>query len=173
MEIDKTDLGSYSLTNKTFDTYASVSIVHRNPRKGKLIKYDISDILNTNSSDKEIFTGKVDNSAHAEQRVKGGLWGKNKFKETGNLNDMQGDPLLVAGNNFDLTGFGLASGKYHIVTSTHTISGGSVYTTSLEIRKTGTIPKPKRVQRVAKPKPTQQEEVQEATGEDGETEENN
>jgi len=160
MEIDKTDIGSYSLTNKTYDTYASASIVHRNPKKGKLIKSEVTDILNNNVVDIHVLGGKAGNIQQAEMKVKGGLWNKNKFKESGTLNDLPGDPLLVSGVNFDLTGFGLPSGKYHNVTSTHTVSGGSVYTTSLEIRKTGTIPKPKRVPRVAKPKPTQSETVQ-------------
>ncbi len=171
MEIDKTDVGAYSLTNKTYDTYASAAIVHRNPKKGKLIKSDVEDLLNNDSFDIHVISGKAGDVKQAEMKVKGGLWNKNKFKESGNLNDLPGDPLLVAGVNFDLTGFGEASGKYDIVTSSHNNTGGSNYTTSLEIRKTGTIPKPRRVPRVAKPVPTQSETAFQDLGE--ENEENN
>lgn len=160
MEIDKTDIGNYSMTNKTYDTYAAASFSRRDPKKGKVIKSEVTDILNNDVLDIHILGGKASNVHTAEAKVKAGLWNKNKFKESGTLDEFQGDPLLVAGVNFDLTGFGLASGKYHIVTSTHKISGGSAYTTSLEIRKTGTIPKPKRVPRVAKPLPTKEETVQ-------------
>lgn len=154
MEIDKTDISNYSLTNKTYDTYASATFKKRNPKKGNLVtgRYDYEDWDNKKLVDIQIISGKAGNVQQVEAKVKGGLWNKNKFKESGTLNDLPGDPLLVAGVNIDLTGFGLASGKYHIVTSTHTVSGGDSYTTSLEIRKTGTLPKPKRVPRVKKEK---------------------
>lgn len=78
------------------------------------------------------------------------MWNKNKFKQYGSINGLEGEPSLIVGVNFDLTGLGLGSGKYHIVSSTHTISGGSIYTTDLEIRKCGTLEKPKRVPKEVK-----------------------
>jgi len=158
LEIDKTDVSNYSLTNKTYDTYASASIAQRNPRKGHVVKYEGTDSISTKKTDNDVIGGRCDNSAHAEHKVKGGLWNKNKFKESGSINDITGDPLLVAGVNFDLTGFGKPSGKYHITSSTHVVKGGDVYTTSLDIRKTGTIPKPRRVPRVERK--TTKEEIQ-------------
>jgi hypothetical protein len=47
---------------------------------------------------------------------------------------MEGNPLLVAGNNFTLTGLGELAGKYYIKKSSHTISKGSGYDTSVEIK---------------------------------------
>ena len=67
------------------------------------------------------------------------------MKQTGSLSNITGDPELVAGVNIEITGFGLASGVYHILSSTHTVSGGGAYTMSLEIRKKGDVEKPKRV----------------------------
>jgi uncharacterized protein len=163
-EVDKTQLTDYSITEKTFDTYASAEIRQRNPKKGKLITSNNSyDGWGTAVHEKLIVSGSVSTASQAEAKVKGGLWGKNKYKQSGIIT-IPGEPLLIAGQNFDLTGFGNGSGKYHVVTSTHTIDQ-SGYTTSLEIRKTGTIPKPKRVPRVSKPTKSTEEQVQEDTGE--------
>lgn len=168
-EIDKTEIGSYSLTEKTFDTYARAEVKQRNKKTGKTVTVqNVYSDWNGRPIKEDVLLvkGKAANASTAEAKVKGGLWNANKFKQSGSLNNLEGDPELVAGMNFDLTGFGLGSGKYHIVSSSHTISGDSVYTMSLEIRKTGTIPKPKRVPRAAKPAPTPKEEVSTALGEE-------
>jgi len=165
-EIDKTQVSTYDLNEKTFDTYAGGQIRQRNRKKGKLVTYNINNILSS-GNDKAIFTGSVASSSQAEAKVKGGLWGKNKYKQSGTIT-APGDPQMVSGNNFDLTGFGMGSGKYHIPTSTHTIDGSGGYTMSLEIRKTGSIPKPKRVPRVKQEKPTTSETAFDSLGEEKE-----
>ena len=166
-EIDKSQISIYSLTEKTYDTYAHAIVKKRNKNTGKIVQYDILN-QDTKKVDVEIIDGKTGNTQQAEIKVKAGLWNKNKFKQSGNLNDLEGDASLMAGINFDLTGFGMGSGKYHIVKSEHVISGDAAYSTSLEIRKTGTIPKPKRIPRAKKEQPTQQQEVMENSGEENE-----
>lgn len=150
-DISVKQIGSYSLTEKTYDTYASSTIVKRVSRKKSLIDDTQEDILNT-TADKQVHRGHVENAKQAEIVNKSGLWNKNRFKQAGSINDLPGDPELVAGINFNLTGIGQSSGTYHIVKSIHTISGDGAYTTSLEVRRTGTIPKPKRVPPPAKEK---------------------
>jgi phage protein D len=144
-DISINQLGNYSITEKTYDTYASGFLAKRNSRQNKLIKAEYSDVLNSNNSNSLLVTGHVSDTKQAEQRIKGRLWDKNKSKQSGTLNDLEGDPSLVAGMNINLTGFGNASGKYHIVNAVHKITGDSAYTTSLEIRLTGSVPKPQRV----------------------------
>jgi hypothetical protein len=141
--LDRNELSSYSLTVKTYDTYASGLISRRDAKSKKVVKWGATDVLGNNTTDQALFTGRVENHLQAEGRVKGGLWRKNRFKQSGTLNDLPGDPSLVAGINFDLTGMGTAmSGQYHITVSTHTLSGDGAYTTSVEVRQTGTIMKP-------------------------------
>lgn len=144
--IDKNQLSNFSIKEKTAETYASGMISKRDSKTNKVIEWHATEVMSGRSTDQAIFAGRVENARQAEAKVKAGLWKKNKYKHTGNLNDLPGDPSLVAGTNFDLTGMGTAmSGKYHITTSTHNISGSGAYTTSLEIRKTGDIPKPKQL----------------------------
>lgn len=158
-EIDKTEIGNYSLTEKTYDTYASSLISVKNPKKGKVVESTSNAELVSYAGDVFKVYGSAPNKQIAEAKAKAGLWNKNKFKQSGSLSNLEGDPDLVAGVNFDLTGVGLGSGKYHITTSTHTVTGNDSYTTSIEIRKTGTVPKPKRVPRTISPSPTVNETV--------------
>jgi len=165
-EIDKSQISNYDINVKTFDTYFGGQIRQRNRKKGKLVTYNLNGVL-SGSSDTVIITGSVASGSQAEAKVKGGLWGKNKYKQSGTI-VIPGEPLLVAGNNSDLTGLGLVSGKYHIPTSTHIVDGSGGYTTSLEVRLTGSIPKPKRIPRTKKVKPTTSETAFESLGETNE-----
>ena len=149
--IDKIDVSNYTLTHRTSDTYGSGYIRKREPKTGAMSKWEAIDVLETKKTDKAIFEGRFTNKSQAQAKVNSGLYNKNKFKQSGKI-DVGGDPSMIAGINFDLTGLGLGSGKYHIAESNHTISGNTVYGTSLTIRKTGTLPKPQRV-----PKPPKQE----------------
>lgn len=158
-EIDKTDISNYSLTDKTSGIAKKGLIKQTDPKTGNTVQWEAVDIIETKKTDVELFKGTVKTKAEAEAKVKGGLWNKNKFKQHGSINGLEGEPSLIAGVNFDLTGFGLGSGKYHIVTSSHTISGGSIYTTDLEIRKCGTLEKPKRVPKEVKEETQSTEET--------------
>jgi len=143
-DISVLQLSNYSITEKTYDTYSAGFLRKRDSRRNKIIEADYSDGLSTKNVNSEHVIGNVSNEKQAEQRIRGRLWSKNKAKQSGILN-LEGDPSLIAGINFNLTGLGNASGKYHITTSTHKISGDGAYLTSLEIRKTGSVPKPQRV----------------------------
>jgi phage protein D len=149
-EIDRNQISSYSIKEKTYDTYASAKISKRNSNQSVLVEWKEDYNGTRTKSDVLVIDGKASTTKQAEVKVKAGLWNKNKFKQSGSVNDLPGDPELVSGINFDLTGFGYMSGKYHITVSSHSISGDGAYTTSLEIRKTGSIPKVKTVPKQAK-----------------------
>jgi len=140
--IDIREISSYDLTEKTTDTYASATFKARIPKQNKVInqkssytdwdgKIIVEDTLMT--------SGKATSAGQAEAKTNANLWGKNKFKQSGSIS-VPGNARYISGVNFDLTGIGVLSGKWHIVKSTHTIMGD--YSMELEIRKTGTIPKP-------------------------------
>ena len=138
-------IGNYSITEKCFDTYAYANLVKRDAKKNTVSnEYQTFD-GKTVKEDLLLISGSGGNKKTQEAKVKAGLWSKNRFKQSGSLNDFPGDPYLVAGMNFNLTGLNLISGKYHITKSNHTITGDGAYTTSVDIRKCGEILKPKRV----------------------------
>jgi hypothetical protein len=70
---------------------------------------------------------------------------------------MEGNALVVAGNNIQINGLGKLTGIYHILQSTHSVERGSGYATSIEAKRVGkvgsenNIPAKRAV--AAKPKP--------------------
>lgn len=138
-------IGMYNITEKCFDTYKYANLTKRSSKTNSVETENQTFDGVTVKDDVLLIVGTGGNKKTVEAKVKSGLWNKNRFKQSGTLNDLPGDPLLVAAMNFNLTGLGLISGKYHIVKSNHTITGDGAYTTSLDVRKTGDIPKPKQV----------------------------
>ena len=83
-------------------------------------------------------TTKAENKQQAEKKAQAALHRANSRQQEGSIS-LEGQPLLVAGNNFELTGLGQLSGKYHIEKSTHKISATGGYTTDLEIKRVGYV----------------------------------
>ena len=75
---------------------------------------------------------KVDSLADAEKLSQSKLREKNKNEWTANLN-LVGNFDYAAGNNLELSNFGIYSGKYCIDTATHSLSNG--YTTQLKLHR--------------------------------------
>lgn len=139
-------IGNYSITEKTYDTYAGAVFKARNTKGAKVVEQKVDWAPGWDEStaaDDLIIEGTAENDQQAQQKAIAGLWKKNKLKQAGRINDLPGNPILMAGQNFDLTGLGLLSCKSHVMTSTHQISGNGAYTTSLDFRKCGTVPRPK------------------------------
>jgi phage protein D len=134
IRIGRDNIERYSLTNKTHGTYAAATVKEIDRKTGKVIQStvegdsDSTDILNQSG-------GAVTSPSQANAYAAGGLGESNRKQQTGNIS-LPGNPLLVAGINFDLEGFGKASGKYHIAKSTHTVSPAG-YTTSIDIERIG------------------------------------
>lgn len=74
---------------------------------------------------------RAEDSEQADAIGKASLHAANSATRTGSLT-MPGNTLAVAGNNFDFTGIGRMSGKYSIKSSTHTVTRGGTYTTTME-----------------------------------------
>ena len=81
-----------------------------------------------------VINGRVEGDSQAQAKAKGSLKDKNKDKITGSFS-VPGNPKLVAGVNIELTGIGAFSGKWHIVSSTHTMDASGGYVTDVDVRK--------------------------------------
>ena len=81
-----------------------------------------------------VIGGRAETDGQAKAKTVSSLKKKNKEKVTGSFS-VPGNPKLVAGVNIELTGIGSFSGKWHIVSSTHTIDTSSGYITDVELRK--------------------------------------
>jgi phage protein D len=148
VEIDRSQLMSYSIRDKSEGTYKSCVVKYSNPKTAQLVNYEYKTetLKNTDGvSYTQVTRGdvlkvhaKAENRGQAEAMAKAALHGKNSKQHAGNI-VVEGFPLLVAGNNFELTGLGELSGKYNIETSTHRIDRGGGYVTELEIKRVGFV----------------------------------
>jgi uncharacterized protein len=141
LNIDRAELRSYSIKDKTSETYKDAQVKYHNPGDGKVKEAKVDTVSNADgvtykqiaSEDTLEVRTKAETPAQADAKAAAALHRKNSRQREGTL-AMEGNPLLVAGNNFMLTGLGELAGKYYIKKSSHTITKGSGYDTSIEIK---------------------------------------
>ncbi len=150
-EVDKTELIGFGIKDKTSSTFNVAKVTYHDPvtktvvdaeyQKEEKVNADGVAFTEITKGDTKVIHSKAENKQQAELKAKAALHNANSRQQEGRIN-LPGSPLLVAGNNFELTGLGMLSGKYHIISSSHSISR-SGYTTELEIKKVGYIEKVK------------------------------
>lgn len=142
LAVDRTDLVRYSIRDKTSGVFKSAENNHVNPQNNKLQKgkTDAADDAEVVTDDVLQTWTRSENDGQAEAKSKAALHAANSKQQSGSLT-MPGTPLLLAGSNFDLTGMGALSGKYHVVESSHRIDASGGYTTDVEIKRVGFIVK--------------------------------
>lgn len=138
ISLDKTDLETYSIGDKSTKIYAAAEVRFHNPLTGKLIEHTEKDPSIESTDDVLVINEKCDNLDQARAIAAAALSKANKLQQSGNLSTV-GNPYLVAGSVFELTGLGLFSGNYIIQSSNHTISISSGWTTDLDIYKVGFV----------------------------------
>jgi phage protein D len=148
LSIDRSQLMSYSIRDKSQGTYKSAEVKYSNPKTTQLVNYEYkTETLHNKDGvsytkvvrgDVLKITKKAENRGQAEAMAKAALYRANVKQNSGNIT-VEGYPLLVAGNNFELTGLGELSGKYNIENSTHRIERGNGYVTELEIKRVGFV----------------------------------
>jgi len=157
MEIDRSDLADYTLEDKTSESWSRVTVKYHNPKTKKTItataegdgeavpaipaeawidpltaaSYLAADTL-------EIRDKRAENQGQA-QSVAASALRQNLTKLTGTIK-IPGNPLLMEGSNFDLTGMGALSGKFHVLRCNHDIDASGYFTT-MDIKRTGAIAK--------------------------------
>jgi phage protein D len=127
------DLMSYSLRDKTRETYKACEVSYQDPVTKELITHTVH-AEGVESGDTLKRQIRVENAAHAATRARAMLDEQNRSELAGSLK-VSGEPLLVAGVNVALTGLGRLSGTYHVVRSTHTVARSGGYTTAVEVER--------------------------------------
>lgn len=144
--IDISKIASYSFNDRLIGTYKKAEASYRNADTGQTVKATDSResneggqaITDKTSDDTLIVRSKAETTQQAEAKAKSALYRANVSGQTGRIS-VEGNPLLLAGNAIDLTGFGALSGKYRIESSSHSIQGGEGYITELEVKRIGYI----------------------------------
>lgn len=139
LEIYPSDLMRYSMKDKATKSYKSAKIRYLNPKTNKLVAKEVqaSDIGvkvdYTTAPDVLEIRINAENLQQAEEKARAMLHQANTKNQEGSFT-VPGNPLLVAGANFILKEMGGLSGKWHIKSSTHTITNGG-YTTEIEAKR--------------------------------------
>jgi len=152
--LDRMDLLSYRFTDKTVKTYKEAKVSYREPKTNSVITATVKagDTLEDGSgtvggandltaSDTLAIRTKAENEQQARLKAQSALHRANTDGQEGSLS-VYGEPLLVAGNNFMLTGLGKLSGKCHITKSTHRFNRSSGYVTDIDYKRLKDVDKP-------------------------------
>lgn len=144
-ELDRLDIERYSFRDKVTGTYKDAKVTYHNPEEKKVVvtEYKTQQEKNPDdfaysqvaSSDTKVIYTKAENKQQAEKKAKASLHRANSKQQEGTIS-LEGNPLLVAGNNFTLTGMGKLSGKWHVSESKHAIDR-SGYKTELQLKRVG------------------------------------
>jgi phage protein D len=160
--IDKTELSRYSIVDKADGMIKTASVKSKNAKKNEPVTANLefekykseqgytSD--NPVNQDSGVTHTKAENKQQAEAKAKAIMHLSATNQQEGNL-EFQGTTLAIAGNNFQVTGLGKLSGKYHIKSSSHKIDKSTGYTVSVEIKR---LNSPTKSEQITKPKKKQQ-----------------
>ena len=134
LTIDRSQMSKARFRDKTSQTFSSAVISKRNVKTNKVVRWKIEPSGKEGEQDVLVINGSTENDGQAKAKTESSLKKKNNEKVTGSFS-VPGNPQLVAGVNIELTGIGAFSGKWHIVSSTHTIDTNGGYITDVEVRK--------------------------------------
>lgn len=141
--IDRTDVAKYNFKDSSYGTAKKANVTYYDPLSEDLTDFEVGaedtefdfgaeDMVGIKEDTINIRT-KAENKQQAEAKAKASLHEANSKQVTGSL-EMEGDPLLMAGQNVTLSGFGKLSGVFNIVSAEHSIDRQG-YTCSIEIKK--------------------------------------
>lgn len=137
------DIVSWSITDKTAETFSAARITYHNPKKKKTESHETKEnkpAYSTVKGDGLQIHLRAENKEQAEIKSKVALYRANSLQQSGSF-DIQGNVLVLAGNNTELFGLGIFSGLYYVQTSTHSVTRDGGYSTSAEIKRVALITK--------------------------------
>jgi phage protein D len=134
MAISREQLSRGHFRDKTSHVYSGAKVTKRDMRTNKLKTWETVKSVVEGVKDTLIINKQVDSDEQAKAKAEKALEEKNREKITGTIT-VAGHVKLVAGVNVDLTGLGKLSGKWHVVSSTHTVEPETGYVTEAEVRK--------------------------------------
>lgn len=143
VSVSKFNLSSYNIKDKTAETYKSARLLYHNPVNDELVTHSETSEAEGVKEDTLELRCTAENTQQAELKTKAALHNANTIQQEGAAS-MEGNALMVSGNNFELTNAGAVSGICHIIESTHSIDRSGGYRTEITFKRVGTVPPAKR-----------------------------
>lgn len=134
LKLDRADLSRYHIRDKIMGIPSEVSVAYHDTKTKRLKHYKVRNDDRATSSDAVKSNVRATSSAQAKAKASAALA---KANEAATLLDVtiEGNPKLVAGVNFELTGFGKLGGIFHVVKSRHEMDRNGGYRTDAEARR--------------------------------------
>jgi phage protein D len=127
------NIKSYRFRKKTRGTHKGAKVKYHDAVKDKDFDVYAGEDDDEGLGEDLVVNQKAESLADAEAIAKNKLHEKNKKETTGSVS-MIGDMRFAAGVNIQVTGWGKFDGKYFVEKVSHSVSMGSGYATSLELR---------------------------------------
>ena len=170
ISIDRSQMMRCNIKDKSAKTYRKAKLAYHNPGTNKTIQAtaDIEEITNPDdqtynkivSEDDIEINSRAENDSQAGAIARAALHGANSLQQEGAIT-VPGNPLLVAGNNVELTGIGGLSGKYQIQESEHEIDKSDAYKTTIQLKRVGFVSLVNHKKKAKKPRKPAQYDVEE------------
>ena len=134
LTIERKDVISYSLRDKTHNIYKGIIITYHDPKTKKLLKYREDWTGYKAGADYLKINEKIESLEEAKIRARAERHKYDSKERTGRIT-MPGNPQIMAGLVIALNGFGLMDGNWLIERTRHTISRMGGWVTELEVRR--------------------------------------
>jgi phage protein D len=134
LAITRSDTVRFSFRNRTRRIYDSAEFSYFNPDIKHLITQSVSADSSTPIGDTLKIVARCENAKQAGVKAEALLHLHNMVLVDASL-DGPGNPVLVAGNNIQIIGWGALDGKYLIETAQHHLARATGYTTAIAARR--------------------------------------
>jgi phage protein D len=145
LNIHRNEVISFSITDKTANTFKSARVSYHNPKKKKVFTHTANETAEAYQGAKvdslEIRI-RAENQQQAEIKSQVALYRANSMQQEGTI-EMPGNIYAVAGNNCTFEGVGMFSGTFYLDSTTHNVAKDGGYASSLTIKRIGLIEKKK------------------------------
>lgn len=130
--IDRTDMLTFNFRDTTREKHKACTVSYHDPKNKDLIAYtELDGSVIKGDTLKTVL--RCESKAQAIKKAKAHLKKKNTQKEGTIV--LQGVPRLVAGSNIEVTGLFVMNGKYHILSSRHSMDRLNGYKTEIEVKR--------------------------------------
>jgi len=130
--IDRTNCKSFTFTLKSAGLYQKANASYLNPDQKTLISGSDTDMDSPVVETRKIVS-RLESHQQAQLAATAALHGANMAEVTAKI-EVVGDPVIQSGVNVDITGFGIFSAQWLVMSSRHRLERASGYTTEFEAR---------------------------------------
>lgn len=134
LTITKNMFNKGNFIDRTAQTYTGVKTASRNMRTNSLRKYAVKPSGVAGKKDLLVILNNAQNDGQAQAKAVGRLKKSTSESIIATIT-VEGNAKLVAGINIALPDVGMFSGKWHVISTTHSLDTGSGYVTSANLRK--------------------------------------